>query len=458
MNTKFGKFNPLHLGLRLCVMGFAGTLLLAVSSAAYGLDLLQSYRLALEQDARYQVARADMQASRETVPQALAQLLPSVSASLTSSKNQTDSVLPGLGGQLVNNSYEYQGSSYVLNLRQPIYRKYNYAQYEQSKAQVVSAEATLDRNLQDMLVRLCGAYFDALLAYDQKALAVAQKETYATQVQGAKRALEAGQGTRTDVDDAQARYDMTLSVELEALNNVGHTRRQLETIVNQPVEQLARLDPGQLKLSPPLPADPEEWIARGLEANADVRVARANIESVRQEVEKARAGHFPAVDLIASRSKSNNANDVAINQQYLTTSVGLQVSIPIFAGGYFDSQQRQALANLEKYEQQYELARREVSQQIRKEFQNVSEGVLKVRALERSASSVDQAVFSSQKGFQAGTRTRIDILNAEQQRLNVQRDLATARYQYVLARVRLLGLVGSLDESAVAAINAWLQQ
>ncbi len=433
-----------------------GVLLFAASPAIFSLDLAQSYRLALAQDARYQAARADTAASREAVPQAFSQFLPNVSGSMSRSKNYTDSAVPGFGGAIVNSAYDYLSSSFALSLRQPLYRKYTFAQYQQAKSQVVNAEATLDKSLQDMLVRLSGAYFEALMARDQMALIQSQKEAYAAQLQGTQRALQAGQGTRTDIDDAQARYDMVLSQELEAANNLRQTRRALEAIINKPAGELSRLDPKRMELVPPTPANQEEWIARGEEVNAELRAARANIESTRQELEKARAGHTPTVDLVASRSRSLSANDVTINQLYLTSSVGLQVNIPLFAGGYVNSQVRQAQANMEKYEQQYEANRREVGLQVSKEFQNVSEGVLKIRALEQAERSSDQAVFSNQKGFQAGTRTLIDILNAQQQRLNTRRDLAQARYQYILARVRLQGLVGALNDEEIALINSWL--
>ena len=430
--------------------------LLGASPAAFGLDLVQSYHLALQQDARYQAARADTAASREAVPQAFSQFLPNVSASLSRGKNSTDSAVPGFGGELVTSTYEYLSSSYSVNLRQPLYRKFTFAQYQQAKSQVVSAEASLEKSLQDMLVRLSGAYFEALMANDQMALIKSGKEAYAAQLEGAKRSFQAGQGTRTDIDDAQARYDMILSQELEAANNLGYTRRSLEAIINKPAGELSRLDPKRMELVPPTPANVDEWIARGEEMNAELRAARANIESAQQELEKAKSEHYPTVDLVASRSRSQSANDVTINQLYLTSSVGVQVNIPLFAGGYSNSQVRQALANLEKYQQQYEAARRELDLQIGKEFQNVSEGVFKVKALEQAERSTDQAVFSNQKGFQAGTRTLIDILNAQQQRLNTRRDLAQARYQYLMARLRLQGLVGSINEDEIVVINAWL--
>jgi len=444
--------------VQLLVAAVCAASLTLASYPARALDLLKSYRLALEQDASYQASRAETEAVRELVPQARAQLLPNLSASLSRGKNETSSETPGFLGARNFSSYEYLSSSYALTLRQPLYRKYNFAQYQQAQSQVESAEAILDKSLQDMLVRLCGAYFEALMAQDQLGLVLSAKESYAGQLQAAKRTFEAGQGTRTDIDDAQARYDMVLAQELEASQNVGHTRRQMQLMVNQPVSGLARLSPERLQLVPPLPANPEEWVARGIEVNAELRAMRANIETATQELAKARSGHMPTVDLVAQRSRSASENQITINQFYLTSQVSLQVNIPIYSGGYTNSQIRQASANLDKYQQQYEARRREVDLQIRKEFQNVAEGVLKVRAQEQAERSSDQALFSNQKGYQAGTRTQIDILNAQQQRMNVRRDMAQARYMYLMARVRLQGLAGSLNEDEINLINSWLSE
>lgn len=431
---------------------------LCAAPPGHALDLAEAYRLALHHDARYQAARAQAAASREAVPQALAQLLPNVSASLSRSKNSTDKEAPDVLGLTKSEEFEYFSSNYALTLRQPIYRKYNFALYSQAQAEVAGAEATLDRSLQDLLVRLSGAYFEALLAQDQHALVRAQKVAYAAQLEASRKAFAAGQGTRTDIDDAQARYDMTLADELETAQNLGYTRRQLQTIVNQPVDALAVLDPARMQLQSPQPASAEEWIERGEESNPELRALRAEIEVAREELEKARAGHYPTVDLVAQRSRSSSENNVSIDTRYLSSMVGLQVNVPIFAGGYAMSQSRQALANIERAQQQYEARRRELGQEIRKEFQTVAEGVLRVRALEQADRSAERAVFSNEKGLQAGTRSRVDILNAAQQRMNVKRDLAMARYRYIIARIRLQSLVSSLTESELAAVNAWLRE
>jgi TolC family type I secretion outer membrane protein len=427
-------------------------------SAAQALDLVQSYRLALTNDATYQAALAANQAGQEALPQARAQLLPNLSASGSRSKNSTASDTPGYLDQRTLSTSDYLSSSSTLALRQPLFRMYNFALYKQAQAQVKNADAVLDKDRQDLLVRLSSAYFEALMAREQLALVLAQKEAYSAQLQSTKRAFAVGAGTRTDIDDAQARYDMSLSQELDARQNVGYTRLQLQVIVNQPVESLALLDAKRMELLPPVPANLDEWIARGEENNAELRALQANIEWARQDLAKARAGHYPTVDLFVQRSKSESDTNYTINSQYFTTAAGVQFNIPIWSGGQVNSQMRQAVANLEKTRQQYEAKRREISQQVRKEFQNVTEGILKVKALEQAERSADQAIFSNQKGFQAGMRTQVDILNAQQQRVNVRRDLAMARYQYLMARIRLQGLMNSLNEDEMTLINSWLSE
>jgi outer membrane protein, protease secretion system len=448
-----------YMSRRFCMPLVAGAIaLFGTVSVAQALDLAESYRLALANDATFQAALAEKKAGHEAVPQALAQLLPNISASGSRSRNSTNSDSPGFGGSRSLSSSDYTSANSTLSLRQPLFRMYNFALYLQAESQEKNADAVLDKNRQELLVRVSGAYFEALMAQEQLALVLAQKEAYNAQLQSAKKAFAVGAGTRTDIDDAQARYDMSLSQELEARQNVGYTRYQLQVIVNQPVENLALLDAKRMELLSPVPANLDEWIVRGEESNAELRALQANIETARQEVEKAKAGHYPTVDLFIQRSKTESDTNYTINSQYLTTAVGVQFNIPLWSGGGVSSQVRQTLANLEKAKQQYESRRREVGQQVRKEYQNVSEGVFKVKALEQAERSADQAVFSNQKGFQAGTRTLVDILNAQQQQMNVRRDLAQARYQYLMARVRLQGLMNSLTADEVGLINSWLKE
>ncbi len=424
------------------------------ASAASAMDLSQVYEAALSQDAATNAARATAQAGRENLPQARAQLMPSVSASVSRNRNQLDSVTPNSLGQLADASSTYPSSNNTLSVRQPIYRRYQWAQYRQTQAQVDDVDAVLESELQNLSIKVAGAYLEALMAQDQLALIRTQMATYRTQLDAAKKMYAAGSGTRTDADEVQSRLDMSVAQELEARQNVDYTRGQLRVLVNQPVETLAAMDASKLALLPPNPARLEDWVEKAEQASPELRVLRARVEAANFEVDKASAGHYPTLDAVAQWSRSSSENNLSIDSTYETRTIGLQLNVPIFSGGSVNAAVRQALANKNKAEQLLEAGRRDLGMRVYKEFRGVSEGVLKVQALEQAVRSAEQTLLSSQKSFQAGNRTRLDILNAENARMVALRDLAQARYIYLISGLRLKALTGEADRASVDALNA----
>jgi hypothetical protein len=170
-----------------------------------------------------------------------------------------DTTAPNILGNLSTTNDQYFSDNKSVQLRQPIVNMQRWLQFEQAKSLVAEAEATLDRDLQNLVVRVAGAYFENLMADEQLELVLAQKLTYSTMVDAAKKGLAAGSGTRTDIDDAQARLDMSRAQELEARQNQDLTRRQLQLLVNQPVPAVAKLNVSSLKLEGPVPSSLEEW-------------------------------------------------------------------------------------------------------------------------------------------------------------------------------------------------------
>ena len=433
------------------------SLLLSLSGTVLSMDLLQAYQAAQQQDATILASRAAAQAGRERLPQARSQLLPNVAMSVGRNQNNLVNTTPNSLGQEQTSETHYPSLNRTLTVRQPLFRSYLAAQYRQAEAQVQEAEASLAQDEQNLAVRVSGAYFEAMLTHEQLALVLAQRTAYTTQLDAARKSLAAGSGTRTDVDDAQARLDMNAALEIEARQNVSYTLRQLEMLVNQPVDKLATLDVARLELLQPQPNVLQDWIARAETGNPQLQSLRAQVETSRQEVKKAGSGHYPTLDAVAQWSRSESENILNVASRYTNASVGLQLNIPIFSGGYVNSSVRQALAGQEHAEQALEAGRRDLGVRVYKEFRGVTENIPKVRALELALRSADQLVLSSRKSFQAGSRTVIDVLNAEQQRMVVLRDLAQARYMYLIARIRLLALVGAADDEAVAAINRMLK-
>lgn len=442
----------MRIGLSLAV----GGALLSCSMAVWPLDLLQAYQAAQKSDATILASRAAAQAGRERLPQAYSQLLPNVAASVGRNKNHLISTAPDFYGTEQTNESAYPSSNQTLTVRQPLFRTYQMAQYRQAQAQVDDANASLMQDEQNLAVRVSGAYFEALLTNEQLALVLAQRSAYSTQLAAARKALLAGSGTRTDVDEAQARLDMTSAYEIEARQNIDYTLRQLQVLVNQPIDVLAALDLTKFELLEPKPNQVQGWTELAQQRSPQLQSLKAQVEVARREVDKAQAGHYPTLDAVAQWSRSESENVLNVQSRYTNRALGLQLNVPIFAGGYVNSLVRQALAGLDRAEQLLEANRRDLALRVHKEFRGVTENIPKIRALEQALRSADQLVLSSRKSVQAGNRTMIDVLNAEQQRMLVLRDLAQARYMYLISRVRLLALVGAADAQAVADINRLL--
>ena len=418
------------------------------------MDLKQVYQAALEQDATIRASRAAADSGRERLPHARAGLLPQVSASAGRNNNNLDTTAPNILGTPVTTNDQYFSDNRTLQVRQPLMNMQRWFQFQQAKSVVEEVEANLDRDLQNLVVRVSGAYFEALMADEQLDLVLAQKKTYTALVDAAKKGFAAGSGTRTDIDDAQSRLDMASAQELEARQNQDLARRQLQLLVNQPVAQIAKLNVAALQLSPPVPANLDEWTQKAEQASPEVRSMQARLDAARREVSKAQAGHLPTLDAVAQWSNSGSENITRVNSRYENKTIGLQLNIPLYSGGYVNSSIRQAVAEQTRAEESLEALRRDLGVRVHKEYRGVSEGVMRVRALEQAARSAEQMMKSTQMSLVAGSRTQLDVLNAQQQYTLALRDLAQARLVYLLSKVRLASLVGDDALVSVEQVNA----
>ena len=432
---------------------------LTLAGVANAFDLMDAYRLARTGDATYLVAQATAEAAHELVPQARAGLLPQISASATRGQNNTDQTTKAssrsLGGHA---TYDYIAKSSSINLRQPLLRLVNVLNYYQAQSQTAAAEATLAKDTQALVLRVASAYFNTLISREKLESVRAQIDAYAGQLSLSERALSAGFGTRTDIDDAQAHFDMAAAQEIEEKNNLRGAERTLGGILNQPVhsETLAGIDAGRLRLLSPDPDDLRAWISQAEERNPELQAIRLNIEVAERDVDKWRASHLPTVDLVASRGNSDSDSNNIIGNSYWTSSIGVQLTMPIYAGGQVNSGIRQARANLEKARQQYEAARRQAGVEVAKQFDTVEQGIARIKGLEQALRSTEQAVLSSRKGVQAGVRNSVDVLNALQQRATTRSDLAGARAIYSYGWLNLKSAAGMLVEQDVIDVNEWL--
>lgn len=423
---------------------------------SWGMDLMQAYDAALASDPVVRAAQAAAAATRERLPQAQAQLRPNVSLSVGRNSNDLSRNQQNILGQPVTTQESYYSFNQTLQVRQPLFRKPLWDGVSQAGYVVEDAEATLQRELQNLAVRVAGAYMEALLAQDQLDLVLKQQAVTRVQLDAATQALAAGAGTRTDIDEAQARLDMAAAQELEAQMHLAYTRHQLEVMVSQPVTEVAALSAERLAVQRPEPADMAAWTDLADSHSPEIRALQARVEAARLEVAKAKGGHYPTLDLVAQVTRSGSENVTSPSSSYTNRLVGVQMNLPLFSGGYVSATVRQAEAELIRAQENLEAGKRDLAVRLHAEFRGATEGVSKIRALEQAVRSAEQMVYSNQRSFEGGSRSRMDILNAEQQLQLTRRDLARARYQYLVSRVRLLSLTGDDVRPLLADINAWL--
>ena len=430
-----------------------GLALAAVCVAAPAMNLLQVYDAALEQDANVRAGRAALASGQERLPQARAQLLPVINANFGRNRNQLSTTSVNILGNESVSRDDYFSFSKSLLLRQPLFNLPRYYQYKQAEDLVQESVANYEREVQNLVVRVGGAYLEALLASESLKLVQAQKRQYTAMVDAASRALKAGTGTRTDIDDAQSRLDMALANELEARQNEDYTRRQLELMVNQPVTGLSGLDARGVDALGNLIKSLPEWVELASASSPEVKALMARLQAADKEISKAKSGHAPTLDAVAQWSDSGNENVTRINSSFENKAIGFQLTVPLYQGGAVNSQVRQAVAEKTRVEESLESLRRDLSLRVQKEYRGVTEGLLRIKALEQALRSATQLLDSTIKSQMAGVRTVLDVLNVEQQLVTARRDLIQARYVYLMSRLRLSSLAGVDARASVSEVN-----
>lgn len=418
------------------------------SPLSFGADLLQIYKEAQVNDAAFASARASYQAGREIREQGKAFLFPQVSASASFSRDNTE-IDYGYGPIKAN----LNKKNYGISAQQVIFNAAVFSQYKQSKIQFDLAETQFSGAKLDLINRVTQAYFEALLAEDNLILATAQKKAIKEQLEQAKRNFEVGLATITDTHEAQARYDLNIAQEISAQNDLEIKTRALEQLIGKKVGNLSRLG-ASFALEDPAPASLEGWFDIARKNNINVIAKQQQLEYSALDVDRNRAGHMPTVNAVASYSYSSHP--LSTIKEQTVGSLGVQISIPIFQGGYVNSKVRESLSNKERAAQDLEQTRRDTDQKIRTAFLGVTSGIAQVRALEQALLSSQASLDSTKMGVEVGVRTNVDLLNAQQQLYSAKRDLAQARYRYILSHVQLKAAAGTLTEQDIQKLNGFL--
>jgi outer membrane protein len=420
-------------------------------------NLSQVYQDARAYDAQFAAARYALQAGQEKLPQGRALLLPNVnlSASATESRLESDSKNPALQPDFTRT---VSTQNVQLTLTQPIYRKQNFIQYDQAEWQVKQAESVFGQATQDLIVRVAVAYFEFLGAQDSLRLVRGQKAAIAEQLAQARRNFEVGTATITDTHEAQARYDLSQAQEISAMNDLEARRRALQQLTGKVYESLKPLR-SDIKLSPPNPNDMQAWVDLAEKQSFPVLIQDSAWQIATLEAERNQAGHYPTLDLVGNLgyTTQDGSQFSSIGSNLTSGSVGLQFALPIYQGGGISARAREAAANAERSKQDLENARRSAAFTARQSYLAVLAGVAQVRALEQALVSSKSALDSNRLGYEVGVRINIDVLNAQQQVFQTERDLLASRYNTIANTLRLKAAGGGLREEDVEEVNRVLE-
>ena len=408
-------------------------------------------------DASWQAQQADARAAASRADQALSGLLPNVGLSAGANRTHVDihtSVpVPGM-----TSSFNSTQQNVQLSAQQPLYRPANKIAYEQGQHGVDVAQAQLDAAAQNLIVRVSQAYFDVLAAQDSVQVAQSQKQAISTQLEMAKRNFEVGTATITDSREAQSRFDLVTAQEIAAQNDLQVKRVALDQLVGRVGIQPTPLA-APLTLPKVTPDNMQDWVDKALAAQPQLRQAQLALDIARLDTQKAEAGHKPTVDLQAGyvvNRYPNGSMTPSIPLSYRTNAaqIGVVMNMPLFAGFAVQNRIRETVALEEKARAQLDDARRNVEQATRTAFLGVQSGQAQVKALEAALASSQSALEANKMGYEVGVRINIDVLNAQSQVYQTERDLANARYQVLLGQLKLRQAAGVLSDDDLRMIDA----
>jgi len=438
-------------------MAAVAAVFMLTAGTAGAADLLQIYYDALANDARYSASRAQREAGQEKRVQGRSALLPTLGITANAQRNSTEHTPKDVNTdqRLPTIDKRYSSNSYALQLSTPLLRMQNWHQYKEGELQTELANSIFSQETQDLILRTAEAYFNVLNSRDSLAAIVQLRTAAAEQLELARTSFKVGTVTVTDVHEAQSRFDLASAQEIAARNTLDVALEALARIIGHTPEELAGLKPGVM-LSRPEPDNIGTWVNAAEKDNYGVQTQTLIREIAVREYQRARAGHLPTLDLVASHTR-NNRPSVSVERTE-GNMIGVQLDMPLYQGGYVSSRARETAALRIKADSDLEEARRVAALAAREAYLGVTSGMAQVQALEAARLSSASALEANQLGYKVGVRINIDVLNAQSQLADTVQKLARARYDTLLAQLRLKASVGSLGEEDMRALNALLEK
>ncbi|MEE9395855.1 MAG: TolC family outer membrane protein [Methylococcales bacterium] len=431
-------------------------LLIVFSASANGMDLTQTYALALLNDPTLKAARAQRDAVREVKPQAVAQLLPLLS--VQGSGNYVESRTAnnsGIQSQfLASRNENYREGGFSVNLNQPVFHWDYWARLFQTDYEIGQAEAQYKTAEQELMVRVAQAYFGVLTAQDDLEFKTAEKIAIGRQLEQAQQRFDVGLIAITDVYEAQAGYDQARSEEISAQNEVDNAKERLREIIGEQAVELAILAK-DIPLKPPTPSDINGWSTAAQKQNYEVIAAQNNVKIAHGNVDIQQSGHYPTLDIVGSYGINESESEVGLSRENGT--VGLQLNVPLFEGGGVLSRTRQAAHSYTQAQDELVKTRRAVSRQVKDAYRGVISTIARVKALKAAVKSSESSVEATEAGFEVGTRTMVDVLNVQRDLFRAKSAYANSRYDYILNGFLLKQASSIMSGDDLSNVSQWLE-
>jgi len=437
--------------------GIIGLILFSLSSASYALDLLEAMQRAQEYDTEFQAAYAAYLAASEASNQSTAGVLPQVDFGAFIKRGETENDRDGVITESDDNS-----DGFSLSLSQVIFDKTTFDNMDAGDATVAKAVADLEVAKQNTIVRVATAYFEVLTAIDTLETATAEKIAIGKQLEQSKERFNVGLSAITDVKEQQASYDVAVANEIIAINELSNAREALRFIINLYPENL-EVAKENMPLVIPEPMDIDAWVDKSLQNNFSLKSARHSVEIAESTYEGSKGGHYPTLSLNAAYDVVN-ADDRDFSgvttipaSENTNASVMLNLNIPIYRGGLTSSTVRQRLSELDRAKALQEQEVRRTTGLARSAFLSLQADIATVQARKQAVISTQTSLDATLAGYDAGTRTSVDVLLSQRQLFGAQRDYSVARYTYLTNSLVLKQVAGLLTIEDVEMMNKWLE-
>ncbi|ALS97519.1 outer membrane channel protein TolC [Lacimicrobium alkaliphilum] len=429
------------------------------TSQAYADDLHQVYQLALKNDPTVNKAKAQQQAAEQGIAINRASLLPQISASAGYSMATDERVNFQESGIVIIES-DTDTTSWGLQLDLSLYDHNNWILMDRAEKVARQAEVSYSNEVQDLILRTTTAYLAVLRAIDSLEFVKAEKNAIERQLEQTKQRFAVGLTAITDVHEAQANYDSTVAQQIRAENDVELRLEELRAITGKYHDELAVLNTENFSPSRPSPQDPRHWVNIAEDQNLELLAAKLAKDISQDDIRSARSGHLPTLSLRGRYEGSKSDIEASGIENSLPStdgsSIGLNLSIPLYSGGRTSAQVDQARYNYVATSEDLELAHRSTIRSVRSAYNDIIAAISTTEALEQAVVSAESALRATEAGFEVGTRTIVDVLNSTRNVFSAKRDLANARYDFIISSLELKKAVGSLTEQDLIDINQGL--